>query len=223
MTDCSVNTRLTGSSTGQIRKLAGFAKHHHVPDACSPAAQAFVRKAGHPEVESVAVALHRDIRELFGYKRRELDYSCEDGSALIKTPDFDLEIYIDQAAEAPKSYVLSSTITQLHQPDIAQDRRFHQCFEHHCDRLFIEFTQIIDLESKIDQIEDIPQLADCLDYAPDATSFELKLTSLDLHIEVTESGMNFQLLTLSNLAKLIDHSQKAFQILTEAGFEPKLG
>lgn len=218
MTDRSVSTRLTGSSTGRIRQLGGFSKHHHVPDACSSAAQNFVRKAGHPEVESAAQGLHRDIRELFGYKRRELDYSCEDGSALIKTPDFDLEICVDQSDQDPKSYRLCTTIAQLHNPQIAQDQRFHQCFGYHCDRLEVEFNQAIDLEAKIDRIEDIPELADCLDYAPDASRLELKLPQLDLHIEVTESGMNFQLLTLSNLAKLIDHSEKAFGILTEAGF-----
>lgn len=222
MTDSSVSTRLTGSSTGRIRKLGGFCKHHHVPDSCSSAAQNFVRKVGHPQVESTAEGLHRDIRELFSYKRRELVYSCEDGSALIKTPDFDLEISVDQSEEDPKNYVLRSTINRLHNPQIAQDQRFHQCFGHHCDRLEIEFAQAIDLEAKIDRIEDIPELADCLDYAPDASSFDLKLPNLDLHIEVTESGMNFQLLTLSNLAKLLDHSQKAFEILTKADFGLKL-
>ncbi len=218
MTDRPVSTRLTGSSTGRIRKLSGFSKHHHVPDACSTAAQGFVRKIGHPEVESTAEGLHRDLRELFGYKRRELDYSCEDGSALIKTPDFDLEIYVDQSNEDPKNYVLSTTITHLHNPQIAQDSRFHQCFGHHCDRLEIEFAQAVDLEAKIDCIEAIPELADRLDYAPNASSFELKLPSLDLHIVVTETGMNFQLLMRPNLAKLLDHSQQAFEILTEAGF-----
>ncbi len=222
MTDCSVTTRLTGSSTGRIRKLGGFSKHHHVPDSCSAAAQSFVRKAGHPDVQSTAEALHRDMRELFGYKRRELDYSCEDGSALIKTTDFDLEICVDQSLEDPKNYDLNCTISRIHRAEIAQDSRFHQCFGYYCDRVDITFSQAIDLEAKIDRIEDIPELADCLDYAPDASNLELKLPQLDLRITITESGMNFQLLTLSNLAKLLDHSQKAFEILTEAGFGLKL-
>lgn len=218
MTDRPVSTRLTGSSTGRIRKLGGFSKHHHVPDTCSSAAQNFVRKVGHPEVKSVAEGLHRDIRELFGYKRRELDYSCEDGSALIKTPDFDLEIHVDQSTQDPKNYVLSTSVTRLHNPQIAQDSRFHQCFTHYCDLLQVEFAQAVDLEAKIDRIEDIPELANCLDYAPDVSCLELKLPSLDLHIRVSETGMSFELLTLSNLEKLLSHSQKAFDILTQAGF-----
>ncbi len=35
--------------------------------------------------------------------------------------------------------------------------------------------------------------------------------------------MTFQLLTLRDLAKLIDHSQKAFEILTAVGLGASLG
>ncbi|WP_269525538.1 hypothetical protein [Coraliomargarita parva] len=213
---------LYGRTEGRIRRLGGFEKHHHVPDSHHDAAQSFVRRAGHPEVQAAAERLHADIRSLFGYKRREFDYSCEDGSALIKTPDFELEIRIDQSPADPKSYCLSTEVTRLHNESIAADPRFHQCFNHHCNRLRIEFPEAIDLEAKIDRIEDIDELAGCLDYAPDASEFELKLPALDLRIEVTASAMEFQLLTLANLAKLMEHSQKAFDILTAAGFSLRL-
>ncbi|NQY31982.1 MAG: hypothetical protein HRT56_02265 [Coraliomargarita sp.] len=88
--------------------------------------------------------------------------------------------------------------------------------------MLVLFEQAVDLDSKIDRIEEIDSLADCLDYAPDASEFELKLPSLDLRISVTSTQMSFQLLTLSNLGKLLECSQKAFEILTEAGFGLKL-
>ena len=213
---------LTGSTVGRIRKLGGFQKHHHEPDSCNDAAQSFVRRAGHPDVQSAAESLHSDIRTLFGYKRREFDYSCEDGSAAIKTPDFELEIRVDQSPEQPKTYVLTTEITKLHNDATAQDERFHHCFTHHCDHLVVHFPVAIDLDRKIDTLEDIPELADCLHYAPDASEFELKLPQLDLHIQVTETTMTFRLLTLRNLGKLLDHSQQAFEILTAAGFGLRL-
>lgn len=114
-------------------------------------------------------------------------------------------------------------MTQLHNDSIASDQRFHSCFTHHCDQLIVDFFHAVDLDSKIDRIEEIDSLVDCLDYAPDASAFELKLPALDLHIQVTSTQMSFQLLTLANLAKLLEHSQKAFAILTEAGFGLKLG
>ena len=77
---------------GRIRKLSGYQKHHYVPELYNDATQNFVRKSGHLDVKKAADSLYADIRRLFGYKRRDFDYVCEDGYASIKTPDFDLVI-----------------------------------------------------------------------------------------------------------------------------------
>lgn len=215
-------SRIVGSTVGRVRKLGGYQKHHHVPDGHSDAAQGFIRKAGHPDVKKAADSLYDDIRSLFNYKRREFDYTCEDGFAWIKTPDFDLQIRVDQCPDDPKSYLLKTEIVALHTEGIAGDSRLHDCFTHHCDQLIVEFASPIQVEEKIDAIEDIPELADALTYEPDGSAFELKLPELDLLIEVNESGMTFSLLTLRKLGKLLDHSQKAFDILASAEFGLKL-
>ncbi len=215
-------SRIVGTVTGRVRKLAGFRKSHHVPDGHHAAAQTFVRRAGHEDVKAATDRLYADIRSLFGYKRREFAYTCEDGFGCIKTPDFDLQIRVDQCAEDPKNYQLTTEIVALHHPEIAADERFHACFTHHCETLVVDFPHSIDLDEKIDALEDIPEIADCLDYEPDGSAFELKLPALDLHIQVTESDITFRLLTLRNLGKLLDHSQQAFEILTAAGFGLRL-
>ena len=189
-----------------------------MPDNCSPAAQAFVRKVGHLDVKSATDQLYADIRPLFGYKRKEFSYSCEDGFGIIKTPDFDLQIRVDQCDNDPKNYQLTTEIVALHTDAIASNKRFHSCFTNHCDTLVIESTTSINIDAKIDALEDIPEIADCLDYEPDGSQFELKLIQLDLQIIATESDIQFRLLTLRNLAKLIEHSQKAFDILAKADF-----
>lgn len=207
---------------GRIRKLSGYQKHHHVPDGHSDAAQNFVRKAGHLDVKAAADQLYSDIRSLFGYKRREFDYTCEDGFAWIKTPDFDLQIRIDQCLEDAKHFVLTTEIVALHTDAIAADERFHACFTHHCDQLVVEFACPIRVEDKIDALEDIPELAEAMTYEPDGSGFELKLPKLGLRIQVDESKMSFSLLTLRNLEKLLDYSQKAFDILARAEFGLRL-
>ncbi|NBB78746.1 MAG: hypothetical protein GVY36_04780 [Verrucomicrobia bacterium] len=193
-----------------------------MPDGHSDAAQGFVRKAGHPDVKAAADSLYADIRGLFGYKRREFDYTCEEGFAWMKTPDFDCELRVDQCPNDPRNYRLATEIVALHTDAIARDERFHACFTHHCDQLIIEFATPVQVEDKIDRIEDIPELADALSYEPDGSAFDLKLPRLDLHIHVTESVMTFQLLTLRNLEKLLDHSQKAFDILADCNFGLRL-
>jgi hypothetical protein len=215
-------TVIRGSVSGRIRKLGGFAKHHHEPDNCSDATKSFVRRAGQPDVQAAAENLYSDIRSRFAYKRRESDYSCEDGYAVIKTPDFDVEIRVDQSSANPKAFRLTTEVIKLHNDAITQDERFQHCFNHQCDHLVIYFPHATDLDSKIDALEDIPDLADCLDYAPDASQFELKLPKLDLQIQVTETYMTFRLLTFANIGKLLNHSQKAFEILTSVGLGIRL-
>lgn len=211
-----------GAAVGRIRKLDGYQKYHHVPDGHSEAAQGFVRQVGHPNVKAAADSLYTDIRSLFGYKRREFDYTCEDGFAAIKTPDFDCELKADQCPDDPKNYRLTTEIIALHTDSIARDERFHACFTHHCDHLVIGFAIPVQVEDKIDLIEAMPELAEALAYEPDGSAFELNLPQLDLHIRVTASTMTFQLLTLRNLGKLLDHSQRAFDILADCNFGLRL-
>ncbi|MDQ8193207.1 hypothetical protein QEH59_02130 [Coraliomargarita sp. SDUM461004] len=215
-------SRIVGSTVGRVRRLSGFQKHHHVPEAHSDAAQNFVRKAGHPDVKSAADTLYSDIRSLFGYRRREFNYSCEDGFAWIKTPDFDLQIKVDQCPEDPKNYTMTTEIVALHTQSIAADERLHHCFTYHCDQLIVDFASPIQVDDKIDILEDIPELAEALSYEPDGSAFELKLPKLDLLIQVDESSMAFKLLTLRDLGKLLHHSQKALDILASAQFGLRL-
>lgn len=210
------HSRIYGSVSGRVRKLAGYQKSHHVPDGHHVAAQAFVRRVGHGDVKSALDQLHADIRSLFGYKRKQFEYSCEDGFGCIKTPDFELQVRVDQCEENAQNYHLTTEITALHNLEIASDPRFHSCFTNHCETLCIEVPQAIDLDEKIDALEAIPEIADCLDYEPDCSAFELTLPALDLQIHFTESEITFQLLTLRDLGKLLDHSQKAFDILAQA-------
>jgi len=213
---------ITGSVHGRIRRLKGFRKCHQVPDLQYEAAQDFVRKVGAEDVKLLADQLYNQIREAFGYKRKEFDYSCHEGLAEIRTPDFSAQIRIDQCAEDPKSYRLTTEITELHNGTIAQDPALHACFNNHCDVLSVHFPSGINVEEKIDAIEEHEALADFLSYEPDGSRFELKLPDLDLRIEVDEVSMRFQLLTLRNLTKLLEHGQRAFDILTECGFELRL-
>lgn len=110
----------------------------------------------------------------------------------------------------------------LHTEKIATDPRFHNCFTHHCDHLIVEFASPIQIEDKIDTLEDIPELAKAMTYEPDGSAFELKLPKLDLNIYVDESAITFSLLTLRDLGKLLDHSQKAFEILACANLGLRL-
>lgn len=218
----SNTVQLSGFTTGRIRKLSGFKSGHHVPDAQHEAANAFVRRAGAEEVRALSKSIHADLRRGLGYKRNELDFRDEDGFACLNTPGFDLEIRIDQCPSDAKAYILETRVTRLHDSALAKNAAFIDLFNPLCHRLDICFSKHLELANKIDTLEAIPELAAGLDYPPDASSFELRLPTLDCVLKVTETEMHFQLLTLPDLAKLLEHSQRILEILTEAGFELSL-
>ena len=65
--------------------------------------------------------------------------------------------------------------------------------------LIFEFASQIQVQDKIDILEDIPELAKAMTYEPDGVAFELK-SKLDLRIQIDESTITFSLLTLRDLA-----------------------
>lgn len=216
------SVHLSGSVSGRIRKLSGFNSSHHVPDGYHDAAQAFVRRIGAEETQSLTRDLHTDLRQSMGYKRRDFDFREDDGFAAFNTPDFSLEIRLEQCKDDPKNYVREVRITELHNLEIAQNPEFIRIFNPLCNRLSIHFSEQLDLDSKIDALEAIPEIAAGLNYPPDASELELRLPELDLQIEITALVMCFQLLTFPDLRKLIEHSQRMLDILTEAGFDIRL-
>lgn len=213
---------ISGSVRGRIRRLKGFCKTHFVPDLQYEAAQDFVRKIGSEDVKALADRIYKDIRETFGYKRRDFAYSCHEGLAEIETPDFGAQVRIDQCPEDAKNYVLTTELHELYNEAIAANPALHACFNNHCDLLTIVFPSCVNVESKIDAIEDNAALAPFLSYEPDGSCFELKLPELDLHIQVDQNFMRFRLITRRDLSKLLDHSQRAFEILTEYNFDLRL-
>lgn len=213
---------LRGVSAGRIRRLPGFWQGHFVPDACNDAARAFVRRTGHDTVRDLAERLHRDLRGVFGYKRREIDYGCDEGVARIATGLFEADLRIDQDPDAPDCYQLVTELRGLGGAPLAADPRLHACFNPHCDTVVVEFPGSLDVPAAIDRIEDIDGMRDSLDYPADAARFELRPPGLDLHITVTADHMTLQLLRRRDLARLIEASQRALDALAPAGLGLRL-
>ena len=208
-------SRIYGCRRGPVRRLGAFRKHHHVPKDHHPAANTFIRKIGHPEVSAAAEALHADIRQTFGLKRRELHYACAEGAAEIRTPAFGSRLAIDQDAEAPGRYCLTTEVDALTDPAVARDPSFLKCFDPRCDTVSFVFPTCLDLAPKIDALEDRPEFAESLDYAPDASSFVLNLGQAGLSIRVTQTEMTFARTQPGGLDRLLRDSQRAFDWLTD--------
>ncbi|MEM9026282.1 MAG: hypothetical protein AAGB06_05040 [Verrucomicrobiota bacterium] len=217
-----IRTTLIGKTWGPIKKLQGFQKRHFVPDNHSDATQSFVRNVGGERIQQQSEALYQSIRLHFELKRKQLHYLCEGGYAQIESPHFIAEFYIDQDPADPAKFLETAQVIKMKTEGIAQDTRFHSCFNTYCDCLKVEFAAPLDLEQKIDDIEEIPLLESSLSYAPDASSVDLKLREVSLHIHIRPLFATFKIIGGRDLSRLLDHSQKTLELLAPAGFPKRI-
>ncbi len=210
---------LRGCEGGRVRRLQGFVKGAHFePEAHSANAATFVRKAGSAEVAERAEALYERIRRSFAYKRRQLVYSCEGGSAVIKAPDFEAAVHVGQDPEDARSYRIVTEAGGFRCPEVVAEPTFIEVFRYHCDTVVIGFPQSLDIAARIDALEDgAPQLAAYLDYPPDASSLTVRVPGAPVRLELRPDHAAFTLADGGDLRLLIDGTARLLAEFGRAG------
>lgn len=212
------DARLRGSDSGRIRRLRGFIKgSHHEPDRHSSAAENFVRKVGEADLEERAEALFRAIRTSFQLKRKDLAYTSEGGTAVIRTPHFTATLWIDQDPEEARSYQIGIEVGALNSREILLGTEFVDVFRHHCDTVLIEFARTIDLEETIDRLEESDRLSPLLDYAADASWLTLSVSDPAIELRILSHQASFSIPTGGDLRTLIEGTASLMEDLAAAG------
>ncbi len=219
MSNAFSNAHIEGVQYGRIRRLSGFRKGHHIPEDHFDSASDFIRKIGQDEVKEIAERIHTGLRATFSYKRKQMEYVCHEGVAAIKTPDFEVNITITQDENDASNYAMRTEVTTIRTPDIVSDTGFCSLFNDTCDRLILGFEQAVDLEAKIDAIEENPNLESFLEYEPDCSSFTLKIPNPSIKFQITPHQLIVTLPGTRNLKQLIDHCSAAFETFSSSGVE----
>ena len=209
---------LRGVAGGGVRSLTGFRKgSHREPDGHFRAAEKFVRDVGHEDVKSQAEEMATAIKSAFGYKFKDVDFACNDGAATIRTPDFDVNLWIQQAEDDAAAYVLTTDVSAIRNQAVVMEDNFSNVFSRYCDTVVIELSKDIGVVEKIGQIEDIKELNEHLDPKPDGSSFTLELPSHGIRLHVTERQIMITRLSGGNLKTLLTKAQKGLIALGGAG------
>ncbi len=209
---------LRGSEHGRIRRLGGFLKgSHHEPQAVNAATEAFVRKVSRPDLEERANNLYQQLRAAFAYKRRELDFRCDLGSAIVQSPDFTVALSIEQDPEEPRAWRLESEVSRFQRPEVILESPFLDLFQHHCDTVEIGFAHSIDIESRIDAIEESPQLAAHLEFPPDAAWLALRPPPPSPQMRLSPHAVSFTLPPGGDLKSLIEGAMQIIEFFAQAG------
>jgi hypothetical protein len=217
------DSRLVGDSTGRVRDLSGFQKGFREPQEVTPSSRNFVGRLGAGEVQERAERLFQELRSAFAYKRKELDLALADGAATVQTPDFEVNLWVEQDAEKPAAYRLVTQVSSFRTPEVVQDERFLALFGPYCDRVVTEFSEPFDIAAKIDAIEAMPALVPYLDYDAQGLWFTLNLPSPAIKVHVTQNRMVFTLATRGELKTLLGHASAALTALGGNRAAPSLG
>jgi len=208
----SINgARLVGGSRGRVKSLSGFTKFVKEPDSCTSRSAQFVESLGVKEVEDRATEIFDRVREVFKYKRRELFFDKE---GAIKTPDFDVLVRLTQDPVTPNMYLLTNEVTVQRRPEVISEPAFTEVFARYCNSVVLDLGGSLDIEAKIDDIEDVDSLRAHLEYDAECTEFTLRFPGTGIVLHATRDRLQFTLSGGGDLVTLIHSAQSALAHLS---------
>jgi hypothetical protein len=206
-----------GRSGGAIKTLSGFKKGHHtLPDAANAATSAFLGKICEAEIAGEAEALFQAIRAELKYKRRDLSLARSIGGATLQAKDFEVEIQYSLDETAPDKFVVTTTLTRLHDVELARSEAFDQVFAGKFSEISFAFKKGARVEAVIDALESLESESGlAVDYPSDYRECIVHVAGVDADVRCTSGSLNLVFPRAGSPAELIDGFaavHEAFQI-----------
>lgn len=207
----------SGSTSGRVKSLSGFRKHHRVPDSVNPATENFLARIGRQEVEDYANDIFNELRSSFGYRRQEIDLSIDAASASILTKDFTVIIQLALNPQDTSEYLLTTEVTEIQNPGCLNTDAFNSVFSEAFNALTFQFDKKFDVESLIDAIEAINNKdLISVDYPGDVSSCTIRMKEYDASITVTSHDFRIEHASPVQPKKLIESFHNAQKLLVSA-------
>lgn len=180
-----------GFKFGSIKSLSGFKKGYRVPEYVSDTTRNFVRNIGSEELTNEANEAFSNLQSNFKYKRREISFNQDSGSASILTPDFSVHISIDLDEEDLGQYVITFDVSEIKNPDSLTTKEFADTFDNVFDRTSFYFSRSPNIAEIIDTIEEIDDPAKIrVEYPADASKCTIFLDGFSGYILVDHNGIS---------------------------------
>ena len=200
---------LVGEVTGKVKTLSRFPKGRKEPDSHGSANARWVEEMGNAEVSVLATQIHEKIRASLGYRRKEVSFNVDGAAASILTPDFDLNITLIQHPKDAAMYRMTTEICHFRRPEVVGLAEFSDAFSPYCDRVVIDLAKPLDIEGKIDEIEEVESFRRNLQYDAECTNFTLKLPEFGLILHAVPARMEFTQVPRGELSGLVSRTTAA--------------
>ena len=184
-------TDLLGATGGYVRELSGFKKgFHREPDSVDRYTESFVAELAGDDVDVEANALYQQIKNNFGYKRREIALKMDGASAAIATKDFDLSVTYFQSSVDPSAYMIEYRINNVRDAHVLNDDGLQQILNRHFNEIRFSIKGEIDLEELIDEIESEEIENVSIEYPADCSRLKITLAGAYWSLHLTEAGVS---------------------------------
>jgi len=137
-----------------VKALGGFKKGHHtVPDAANAVTNGFLGKICGPELAAQAEKLFQDVRTRLEYKRKDIALNVTGALAVLTAKDFTVEIFYLLEETTPGRYLVTTTLRDLKNGDLAQTEEFAAVFAGKFTEISFALKKGARVEAIIDVIE----------------------------------------------------------------------
>lgn len=195
---------LRGETRAKVKSLSGYRKFHKLPTQANAHARKFVADLAAEDVKADVDQVYATVREVLGYKRRDVESSTDRGSGFVRTPDFEYSVGVDLTDDDPTTIVWRREVSNVRNPSVILGKAFQQVFGSVFDVLAFEFVRPFDLESWVDRIEEEMPKGVKLRCASDCSTCDVTVAGNATIIRLSHAGVEVQGQTKPGSGGLID-------------------
>jgi hypothetical protein len=175
---------LISERKNRLKSLTGFDNSFRLPARLDPATRRRINDMAAQDLRRDIENRFATLRERFHYRRKDFEVMVDEGTAAIRTPDFEYSVSLEIDSEDPSSLSWIRKVEHLEDPDLVGDSKFQAAFEELFDTLACQFQSPAPIETIIDALEEKPPQGLKLDYDSSCTWCELWINGFPGHIRI---------------------------------------
>lgn len=200
---------LRGTRTQDVKRLSGFHRHHHVPDAVNSATVGFVQRISEEDLKEHLDAIYEDLKAHLGYKRRHLKLTANG----IETPDFEYAVTIGLDADDPSTAVWRHVVSRMTDKDVIFSEGFATTFKRFLDSAEYEFASEFEVEDFIDLIEQLESDEITVEYVRGEPECDVRIEGFEGVLHVTPGGVHVRGIRSATPRQLLEGVVSAQKLL----------
>lgn len=161
---------------GRVTSLSGWKKSYRLPENRSSTSNAFAIECAAQELKSDRDSVYKNLREHFGFTRREMQTAePEGGVSTITTPHFSYSIAVSLDPNDLDTVIWARTVSEITANEQIATQAFGNVFDNVFDTIELALHKRADVGAFIDAIEAAKIAELKIDYDPEATYCKLQL------------------------------------------------